>query len=125
MYTAYLCILIAAFIPYIATGIAKAGSQYDNARPRESMAGLEGYRARAYAAHANGFEALPLFAAVVLMAAQAGADPVLTSRLAVVFVVARIAYTLAYIADLALLRSLVWAVGFFTCFAIGALAITP
>ena len=123
MSTAYICLLIAAFLPYVATGIAKAGSRYDNARPRESMTHLKGYRARAYAAHANGFEAFPFFAAVVLMAAQTGADPLWINRLAMLFVAARIGYTLAYIADLALLRSLIWAVGFFACFGIGLLAI--
>ena len=124
MTLAYLCVLIAALLPYITVGFSKAGSGYDNARPRESMAQLEGYRARAYAAHANGFEAFPLFAAVVLMAAQTGADPITVNRLALLFIAARIAFILAYLGDRPLLRSIVWAIGFFACFGIGILAIT-
>ena len=123
MTIAYCCLLMAALLPYIAGGFAKAGSTYDNARPRESMTGLEGYRARAYSAHANSFEAFPFFAAVVLMAAQTGADPLLVNRLAVVFVTARLAYIFAYITDRPLLRSIVWAVGFFACFGIGVAAV--
>ena len=123
MTIAYQCVLIAALLPYLTVGFAKAGSGYNNARPRESMAELEGYRARAYAAHANGFEAFPFFAAVILMAAQTGADALLVNRLAVVFIVARVLYVVAYIADRPLLRSIVWAIGFFACFGIGAFAI--
>ena len=124
MTIAYQCVLIAALMPYITVGFAKAGSGYDNARPRESMAGLAGYRARAYAAHANCFEAFPLFAAVILMAVQTGANALLVDRLAILFIAARVFYILAYITNRPLLRSVVWAIGFFTCLGIGVLAIT-
>ena len=124
MTTAYLCVLIAALFPYITVGFAKAGRLYDNAKPRESMAKLEGAQARAYAAHNNGFEAFPIFAAMVLMAGQSGADPVMVGRLAMLFIAARALYVFAYITNRPLLRSIVWAVGFFACLGIGTLAIT-
>ena len=54
-------ILIAGAMPWICTGIAKAGQKnYDNHNPREWLAKQTGYRARAKAGQANGFEPFQL-----------------------------------------------------------------
>ncbi len=111
MSVAYWCVLAAALIPYIAVGFAKAGPDYDNRMPRSWATGLEGRRARAHAAHQNGFEAFPFFAAAVLLSTLAEAPPNLVDTLSAVFVAARIGYTAAYIADKATLRSVLWLVG--------------
>jgi uncharacterized MAPEG superfamily protein len=42
----------------------------------------------------------------------AGADPGTANLLALIFVAARVAHGVCYIADLATLRSLVWLIGF-------------
>jgi uncharacterized MAPEG superfamily protein len=123
MTIAYCCLLIAGILPYIAVGFAKGGGGYDNARPRESMAKYEGRQARAVAAHSNSFEAFPLFAAAILMAAQTGTDPQTINALAIGFIVARIIYIFAYITDRPLLRSIVWSIGLVLVLAIGILAI--
>lgn len=113
------CVLAACLFPVLTVGMAKASLSriprkqggYDNANPREWEANLQGWRARAHAAQNNGFEALPLFIAGVIFAQMAGADQGRIDALALVFIAARIAYTWAYLADKATLRSLIWAVG--------------
>lgn len=113
------CVLAACLMPVFTVGLAKASLSriprrdggYDNADPRGWEAKLSGWHARANAAQNNGFEALPLFIAGVLFAQMAGADQGRIDALALVFIAARIAYTWAYLADKATLRSLIWAVG--------------
>lgn len=111
MTTAFWCVLIAALLPYIAVGIAKAGPDYDNRAPRAWARTLEGRRARAYAAHQNGLEAFPFFAAGVVIATIADAPPNLVDLLSAIFVGARVAYLYAYVADRPTLRSVVWILG--------------
>jgi len=111
MTTAYWCVLAAGLLPYVATISAKAGARFDNHLPRAWLAAQEGWRARANAAQLNGFEAFPLFAVAVLVAHQTGAPQGRVDTLALVFVAARVAYIVTYVADLALLRSVVWMAG--------------
>ena len=96
----------------VAMAMARQGKGYDNRHPRAQQSALTGWGARAMAAHANHFEAFPLFAAGVLVAVSTGNEAGLASTLAVIFVLARIGYTLLYILNLHLLRSLVWGLGF-------------
>jgi uncharacterized MAPEG superfamily protein len=112
MTLAFWCVLVAGMLPYVATLSAKIGGQrFDNSNPRDWLGAQSGFRRRANAAQLNGFEAFPLFAAAVLIAHIAGAPQPRVDMLAVVFVAARVAYTICYFADLATLRSLAWAVG--------------
>lgn len=108
----YLCLLVSALMPFVWTGIAKfaCGRSYDNHAPRAQQASLEGWRARAYWAHLNSFEAFPPFAAAVLAAVQAGVPAAHVSAASLLFVVARGVYGVCYIQDWALQRSLVWMV---------------
>jgi hypothetical protein len=106
------CVLAAAIMPVLLAGVAKAGSRYDNARPRDFESQLEGYRRRAYAAHQNCFEAFPWFAAAVLFAQTGGAAQGRTDMLAFAFIVLRLAYAAAYLADRPTLRSGLWTAAF-------------
>lgn len=109
MTIAYWCVLIAAFLPVLFTGIAKfSGPGFNNRTPRDFQAGLTGMRQRAHWAHLNSFEAFPPFAAAVIIAHQVGADRGTIDALAISFIVARLAYGLFYIIDKATLRSLAW-----------------
>jgi uncharacterized MAPEG superfamily protein len=113
------CILVAGLLPVLTVGIAKAkGGAYDNNDPRGRAASYEGLARRAHAAHLNGFEAFPLFAAAVLVAELKGGPRVMVDGLALVFILARVGYTASYILDRASLRSLMWAVGFFSAIGI-------
>jgi uncharacterized MAPEG superfamily protein len=110
---AYWCVLAAALMPYLATGIAKAGGErYNNRQPRSWLDRQQGFRARANAAQANSFEAFPLFAAAVIIAHLTAAPQDRIDALAVLFVISRVAYIVCYIADWHWARSVVWTLGF-------------
>lgn len=109
MNIAFLCILIMGLMPFLFTAIAKfSGKGFDNNAPREFLAKLDGYRARANWAHQNCFEAFPFFAAAVLVAVYNNAPQVRLEIIAILIVVLRLIYGVLYIMDKASLRSLVW-----------------
>jgi uncharacterized MAPEG superfamily protein len=85
---------------------------YDNAKPRDPAFYGDPLRARALAAHQNGIETFPFFAAAVLLAEFRGAPQNLINELAVLFLIVRIAYVLTYIGDRPRLRSILWNIGF-------------
>lgn len=115
---AYWCVLAAALLPIVCAGIAKYGmistprrdGGYDNHNPRAWLARQTGWRARANAAQANTFEALPFFFAAVIIAHLLQARQTPLDILALLFVVLRMAYIIMYVADLAKARSAIWAV---------------
>lgn len=116
MTTPFICVLIAFLLIYLpkvplSMAMARQPGGYDNKRPREQQAKLEGWGARAKAAHYNAFEAFPPFAAAVVVAHIAGASDYRASVLSVAFVVARTLYVGAYLADLDYLRSAIWGIG--------------
>ena len=126
MTLAYVCILFAALMPIVCAGIAKGGmftvppSQggFDNGDPRAWLARQSGYRARANAAQANCFEALPFFIGAVLVAHQLHARQTWVDMLAGAFIALRVAYVGLYLADSASARSLVWTLALLVCVAL-------
>ena len=126
MKLAYLCILVACLLPIVCAGIAKWGmfsrprSQggYDNQDPRAWLARQQGHRARANAAQANSFEALPIFIAGVLVAQLSGVPATTVNVLALAFVALRVLYIALYVTDRAAARSVVWMLGMGTCVAL-------
>ena len=116
MTVALWCILIAICLPYLCTGVAKfSGGKFglkENHDPRAFLDSLEGVARRAHSAQLNSFEVTPAFAAAVIVAHLAGnADLVTINVLAVLFITSRLLYIICYLADWAILRSLVWFVG--------------
>ena len=116
MTVALWCILIAICLPYLCTGVAKfSGGKFglkQNHDPRAFLDSLEGVARRAHSAQLNSFEVTPAFAAAVIVAHLAGnADLVTINVLAVLFITSRLLYIICYLADWAILRSLVWFVG--------------
>jgi uncharacterized MAPEG superfamily protein len=112
MTTAYWCVLVAALMPYVAVSIAKAGGErFDNSNPRLWLERQQGFRARANAAQANSFEAFPFFAAAVIVAHLTQAPQDRIDALAVLFVLARAAFIVFYVADWHWARSIVWTIG--------------
>lgn len=114
---AYWCVFVAALLPMACAFIAKYGllrvppqqGGYDNNNPRAWLARQSDWRARANAAQANTFEALPFFFAAVIIAHLLQANQTQVDLLALLFVVLRMAYVIMYVADLASARSGVWA----------------
>ena len=113
---AYWCVLIAALLPIVCAGIAKSGSLgqprrqggFDNHDPRGWLARQTAWRARANAAQANSFEALPFFIGAVIIAHQLGAAQGRLDILAFIYIVLRLLFIMMYVADLPTARSIVW-----------------
>ncbi len=110
---AYGCVLVAALLPMFCALLAKAGAmpRGGNRDPRAWLAAQSGWRARANAAQANGFEGLPFFIGAVIIAHQLGAPQARLDQLACAFIVLRLAYIALYVSDKAMARSLVWGLG--------------
>ena len=110
---AYGCVLVAALLPMFCALLAKAGAmpKGGNRDPRAWLAAQSGWRARANAAQANGFEGLPFFIGAVIIAHQLGAPQARLDLLACAIIVLRLAYIALYVSDKAMARSLVWGLG--------------
>jgi uncharacterized MAPEG superfamily protein len=113
---AYWCVLVAALLPLVCAWLAKSGGMgkprreggYDNSDPRAWLARQTDWHARANAAQANSFEALPFFIGAVIIAHQLGAPQVRVDILAVLFLTLRIIYIAMYVAGLPAIRSAIW-----------------
>jgi len=113
---AYWCVLIAALLPLACAWLAKSGGfgrprkqgGFDNHDPRAWLARQTDWQARANAAQANSFEALPFFIGAVVIAHQLGAPQTRVDILAVLFVTLRIIYIAMYVAGFPTVRSAIW-----------------
>jgi uncharacterized MAPEG superfamily protein len=96
-------------VAYIAVSLAKGRKDYDNRAPRLYVEKQpDDWRRRAYWAHQNGLEALPIFIAAVLIAEWRDAPQGWADVLAILFVAMRAVHLAAYVADKHVLRSLAW-----------------
>ena len=107
------CLVVVTFLPVVTGMVAgyfrkQQCGFIDNHLPRIQQAQLTGIAARAQAAHANSWEALTLFAPIVMITQIAGIDPVKAGITGIVFVVFRVLHALFYITDLAIMRSLMF-----------------
>lgn len=122
------CLIFAALMILItkvpvALAMARLDKHYDNKTPRQQQSRLQGFGQRALGAHQNAIEAFPLFAAGLAVALWAQADSHTINLLALIFVVARLAYTVCYWVDWDKLRSIVWFVALVCCYWLMALAL--
>jgi uncharacterized MAPEG superfamily protein len=116
MTLAYFCVLLAALLPIVCAGIGKMGQfkvprkegGFDNHDPRAWWAKQTGFRARANAAQANTFEALPFFFAAVIIAHMLKAPQAVLDLAAFLWIMLRACYVFAYLGDAAKIRSLIW-----------------
>ncbi len=110
------CLFIILVIPYLLffytmrRRAIQLGS-VDNHYPRIQYTQLDGLGARACGAQQNAWEAAIMFTAAVMVAHLGGADPWLSSILAVCFVLLRIMHAVLYLADKPVLRTLVFVLG--------------
>lgn len=113
---AYWCLLIAAILPIICAGISKAGmfskprkqGGYDNHNPRAWLAQQTDWRARANAAQANTFEALPFFFAAVIIAHQLGAIQTTLDIFCFLWLFLRMLFVIVYVGDMPTVRTTLW-----------------
>ena len=123
---AYWCVFVAVVLFFVFVcfvyigGFGKADREggYDNHDPRAWMARQTDWHARANAAQANSFEALPFFMGAVIIAHQLRAGQTLLDILAFLFVMLRIFYIMMYVSDMPKARSMVWGAGFMVNIAI-------
>lgn len=119
MTTPLWCLVIAAFLPYV---LAFTGTYFkkqqlgsvDNKNPRAQAAQLQGAGARAVAAQANAWEALAVFTAAVAVLHLANPEAARGSsaaNAALLFLAARIAHPIFYLANIDMARSLAFMVG--------------
>ncbi|KAF7767508.1 hypothetical protein PCIT_a4409 [Pseudoalteromonas citrea] len=115
MTTLLICALVAVLLPYlaklpVAIEMNKLGG-YDNRHPRAQQSKLEGFGARALAAHQNSFESLIVFSVALAVVLGSNNVNAVTEYLAITHIVARILYCAFYYMNIDKLRSLVWLVG--------------
>lgn len=106
--------VVASLLPMLWMYIAKwlAGFQlHNNQAPRDFMMQATGAAARARAAEQNSYETLPLFLAAAVLALVYFVPLSVVSVLVWLYVLLRVLYGLAYIANWAFFRSAVWALG--------------
>ncbi|MBD2250872.1 MAPEG family protein [Nostoc parmelioides] len=99
------------YLPFLVVGYARARVGYDVSAPRAMFDKLPPYGQRATWAHQNSFEAFMIFAAAALMAYVTGVNSPTAAWAAIAFLVARLLYSIFYILNIPLLRSLMYAIG--------------
>lgn len=121
MTLAYWCVFASILMPTAFTLIAKMTSKdygfKANHHPREFLESLDGFRKRAHWVQLNTFESIPAFMAAVIIAHQQGGEQSQIDMLAIAYIGLRVLYGVLYIADMALLRSLVWTAALLTVLA--------
>lgn len=114
MNTLIYCLIAAALLPYlakipVAIAMSKLGG-YDNNHPRDQQAKLQGFGARALAAHQNAFESLIVFSASILLAIATNTVNESVQLFAILHIGFRVAYHILYLANIGVMRSICWAV---------------
>jgi len=109
-------IVIAAtliYVPYlvVAYGRFTAPSGYNASAPRSMTDSLPMYAQRANWAHQNSFESFMIFSIAALMAYVTDQSSATALYGAIAYLVGRLLYSVAYILDVPVLRSLMFGVG--------------
>ena len=104
-------VTILVYLPFLVVAYARLRVGYDAAAPRTMFDKLPPYAQRATWAHQNSFEALMIFTAAALMAYLTALNSAIAIGAAIAFVVARLLYSVFYILNVPLARSLMFAIG--------------
>ena len=99
------------YVPFLVVAYGRLQAGYDQRAPRAIFEKLPPYAQRATWAHQNSFESFMLFAAAALMAYVTRQDSVWVAGAAIAYLVARLLFSLFYILDIPLARSLMFGVG--------------
>lgn len=107
------CIGVAAvlvYAPFLVVAYARLQLGDDRAAPRAMFDRLPAYAQRATWAHQNSFETFMLFSAAALMAFVTGVDSEAAGWAAIAFTIARLLFSVFYILNIPLGRSLMFAI---------------
>ena len=103
--------VILAYAPFLVVAWGRLQNGYDQSAPRAMFDKLPAYAQRATWAHQNSFEALTIYGLAALMAFAAGVESDWAKIAAIAFLVARLLYSIFYIANIPSLRSAMFAIG--------------
>jgi uncharacterized MAPEG superfamily protein len=98
------------YAPFLVVALARLQLGYDREAPRAMFERLPAYAQRATWAHQNSFETFMLFSAAALMAFVTGVDSEAAGWAAIAFPVARLLFSVFYILNVPLGRSLMFAI---------------
>lgn len=114
MTIAYWSILFITLYPYFFVFLAKTGKDFTNQKPREYLAKLKGWKQKAHWIEINSYEILPAYVAAVLISQHlmGHLHQHLIDMTAIIFVLSRIGYAIAYLTNKSTLRTACWFVGF-------------
>lgn len=102
---------ISVYLPFLLVGYARAKVGYDTSAPRAMFDKLPDYAKRATWAHQNGFETFMIYSAAALMAYVTGVSSALAANCAIAFVIVRLLFSLFYITNIPIARSLMFGIG--------------
>lgn len=110
-----LCSIIGAVVltyaPFLVVAWGRFKAGYDQSAPRAMFEQLPDYAKRATWAHQNSFEALIIYGLAALMAYATGVESNWAKIAAIAWMVARSLYSVFYIINIPLGRSLMFAIG--------------
>jgi len=102
---------ISVYLPFLLVAYARAKVGYDTSAPRAMFDQLPDYAKRATWAHQNGFETFMIYSAAALMAYVTGVSSSLAANCAIAFVILRLLFSLFYIINVPIARSLMFGLG--------------
>jgi len=103
--------VILTYAPFLAVAWGRLQAGYDQSAPRAMFDKLPAYAQRATWAHQNSFEALTIYGLFALMAYATGVESDWAKIAAIAFLTARLLYSVFYVANIPLLRSMMFAIG--------------
>ena len=115
--------VILVYFPYLFVAIARAQVGYDLSAPRAMFDKLPAYAQRATWAHQNSFEALIIYTAAATMAYVTEVDSAWAAFAAIAFLIARLLFSVFYILDIPLGRSLMFIIGSIASITLFALSV--
>jgi uncharacterized MAPEG superfamily protein len=102
---------VLVYLPFLVVAYGRQQVGYDMSAPRAMFDQLPKYAKRATWAHQNGFESFMLFATAALMAYVTGVNSSLAVGAALAYLIARLLFSVFYILNVPLLRSLMFGIG--------------
>ncbi len=115
--------VILTYAPFLVVAWGRLKIGYDQSAPRAMFDKLPAYGQRATWAHQNSFEALTIYGLAALMAYSTGVESDWAKIAAIAFLVARLLYSVFYILNIPVGRSLMYAIGSLSGWTLFALSI--
>ncbi len=103
--------VILVYVPFLVVAWGRLQTEYDQSAPRAMFDKLPAFAQRATWAHQNSFEALTIYGLAALMAYATGVESDWAKIAAIAFLVARLLYSVFYILNVPIGRSLMFALG--------------